>query len=179
MKPRIGVRHPRQGAFARATRRRAMRGFMNLTTLSAIAVALLTLSNLFFFNLWIGAKDDLTTYRASVAQAQAQAESDAEVQRLEQQRVLADTANGWAAAVDYWRKHPVVRVLPAADCHLPQAGTVPATPAEPDARPPEYGLDPIVLTAEQCEARINNAILDAAQVKHLQSWIIQQHEASK
>lgn len=124
--------------------------------------------------------EKLVEFKTQVAAASAKAEADAEALRAEQQRILADTARGWSAAVDWHRAHPrTVRVLSPAQCYLPQAGAVPATPAEPDARPVEHGSGAVELTAEQCEARINAAVLDAAQVVWLRDFIHQQHEASK
>ena len=117
--------------------------------------------------------------KSQVAAAQKQAEDDAVRQRAAQERIDRDTADGWAAAVAYWRGRPqLVRVLPAGSC-VPQAGAVPTAAGKPDAPTAEPRPSAIYLTADQCEFRVNNALLDAAQVMHLQNWIQQQHQASQ
>jgi hypothetical protein len=117
--------------------------------------------------------------KSQMAAAQKQAEADAEEARVERERIDRETADGWAAAVAWHRAHSrFVRVLPGAGC-LSQAGSLPAAAGGLDAPAAESGLGATVLTTEQCEARINGAVLCAAQVIWLQHHIKQQHEASR
>jgi hypothetical protein len=117
--------------------------------------------------------------KSEVSAAQKQAEADAVLARAARERIDRETADGWAAAVAWHRAHPrIVRVLPGAGC-LPEAGSLSAAPGGLDAPAAESGLGATVLTTEQCEARINGAVLCAAQVIWLQHHIKQQHEARR
>jgi hypothetical protein len=117
--------------------------------------------------------------KSSVEAAQKRAEAEAQWQKSEQERIARETADGWAAAVAWYRDHPrIVRVLQPSGC-VSQTGAVSASSEGTDATAAQQRPGAIELTAEQCEIRVNNAVLDAAQVIHLQNWIRQQYEASK
>jgi hypothetical protein len=117
--------------------------------------------------------------KSSVEAAQKRAEEEAQRQKSEQDRIARETTDGWAAAVAWYRDHPrIVRVLQSSGC-VSQTGAVSASTEGTDATAAQQRPSTIELTAEQCEFRVNNAILDAAQVIHLQNWIKQQYEASK
>jgi len=112
--------------------------------------------------------------KSQVEEAQKRAEADANAQRQRQEQLIKDTTEGWRAAVDWYRAHPrIIRVLPTADC-VSQTGPISASTGQSDDSSIKQGFDSAVLTPEQCEMRINNAILDAAQLLHLQSWVRQQ-----
>lgn len=124
-------------------------------------------------------------FRAAVETAQAHAEAAARLRAERERQVHADTAAGWSAAVLWHRAHSrIVRVQqPASGCDGEVSG-VPAAPSESAARPTEPRLDPeqhaaLTVSVAECEQRLNNAVMDAAQVMHLANWIKQQHEASK
>lgn len=124
-------------------------------------------------------------YRAAVETAQAHAEAAARLRAERERRILEDTARDWAAVLDHVSSRPpVVRVQqPASGCDGEVSG-VPAAPSESAARPAEPRLDPeqhaaLAVSVAECEQRLNNAVMDAAQVMHLANWIKQQHEASK
>jgi hypothetical protein len=153
------------------------RGFVNAHgVLFGVIVALL-ISNALFVNLWLETRDDLTEYRAMVAQAQQQAEEDAERQRLDQQRILSDTATGWAAAVDHYRRNPrVVRVLQPTDC-VPQAGAVSLTTTGHIGL--QAGSGEGWITSAKCEQVANDSILDREWIEAMKQFVIRQHEASK
>ena len=92
--------------------------------------------------------------------------------------VNARTAEGWSAAVDYWRRNPRIVRVQSPNCPLPVPAATGLT--APTSAESGLGATPdVVITVEQCEARINAAVLDAAQLTILQDWIKQQHEASK
>ena len=113
------------------------RGFVlpSPTLVMAGVIVVLSITNLVLYKLWQGKVDEYANYRASVVAAQKQAEADAENERLERQRILADTARDWSAVLDWVNSHPrTVRVLPARGC-LPEGGAISA-PAGSDAGVP-------------------------------------------
>lgn len=107
------------------------------------------LSKYYDFKSWVEAE-----------QARAKAESD---------RVTSETAQGWAAAVDWHRRNPrIVRVRDNCEVQVPGAPT---------------GTDEAAasgtINSEQAETYLNQGILDAAQLLHLQDWIRKQQEVTK
>jgi len=130
--------------------------------------------------------DAYSNYRAAVelAQKQAKDEAEAEAERLavEQERIHANTAAGWAAAVDYHRRNPrTVRVLPPAACGVSQAGAVPTAASNDDGLPAGEHRPAAdrAIAVEECEARLNGSLIDAEWIVGIKQWIIDQHEASK
>ena len=134
--------------------------------IAAVGIAIIT-----FF---IGRENGLSKYydlQSAVELERAAAEARAEA-------INADTAKGWAAAVDYWRRNPRIVRVQSPNCPLPVPNTTGLTTGASEE--PRFGAtSDVVLTVEQCEARINAAVLDAAQLTILQAWIKQQHEAAK
>lgn len=148
--------------------------FFSPTGIMAAIIVALSISNVVFIKLYGAANEQYANHRAAVVAAQKQAEADREHQRAEQERLMAVYGDAWAAA-----RRPVVRVLPARGC-VPQAGPVSATAGQPDAPTAEQRLDSaIVVAADECQVRLENAVMDAAQVRWLEQWIKDQHEASK
>lgn len=102
-------------------------------------------------------------------------------------------SDGWSAARADLARRPVVRVRDVCQEKVPAAPAVPAAPGQLDEaaaepRPGSQGvftpIEPpssteIVLTVEQCEARVTNAIQDAAQLIWLQDWVTQMRGSSK
>jgi len=117
-------------------------------------------------------------YKAKVTAEFAALEKDHEDRKMESERITADVSHAWSASLDWYKRNPrVVRVhadsCPAGLRPLPLATT------GADARPAEPGLGAYTDVAlADCEARLNKAVHDAAQVLHLVDWIKQQHEAS-
>lgn len=102
--------------------------------------------------------------------------------KRESKRIDAETAAGWAAAVDRQRRTPAVRVR-GADCSPATLRAVPGRTgsAEPAAgeRGSGPGRDaPQEVPVEQCESRLNRAVEDAARVMWLLDWAAKQREAS-
>ena len=141
--------------------------------LMAGAIVLLSISNVIFFKLWRNAIDEFAHYRAAVVAAQKQAEADADKARIESERITADVSNSWQAALDHARRHPVVRVLQSR-CDLPQAGAISHAASGTDGATSQF-----TISAAECEAVANDAVIDATHILYLQDWIKRQHEASK
>ena len=118
-------------------------------------------------------------FKSAVEAEQAQLKADADAARVESERVARDSADGWGAAVDYWRNHPrTVTVRVPATCDSTGLRSVPTAAPGLDAAAVEQGHSSEVDVAE-CEARLNNAVRDAAQLIHLQNWAVKQHEVKR
>lgn len=129
---------------------------------------------------WKG-EHELDSLKHTVALEKAATASERARIERDQARILDETAQSWAAAVDYWREHGgrLVRVRPAA---CPSAdSTVPALPL---AAASITGLPasehrpaaPRDVDASECEARLNGSVLDALWIETVKDWIKQQHE---
>lgn len=151
---------------------------MNIQLIAIVALSILSAA---FLNLWLETRDDFTTYRSMVEQAQAQAEADAAERLAEYTRINRETGDAWAAALAADRAaRPVVRVRLPADCSVGQMPTVPAATGLSASATSESGLRrDVVIAVAECEARLNNAAQDAAQVLMLQQWLRATHEASR
>ncbi len=146
--------------------------------IAGIAAALL-LSNILFFNLWQGAKDDLVTYTAQVSLAQAQNEADTQRRLRESDAATRNIKDDLATALAALRSRPAVRVLQS-NCYTGGGITLPKPTAGTDAAPAAPSVDTSkLITAEECQAFLNDGIEDATRLSWLQAWITQQIEASK
>ena len=125
--------------------------------------------------------DRHTEYVRQVTEANAILEAENARIKRETKRISKETTAGWAAAVDHLRRNPV-RVR-GADCGAAESATVSASAGRPEPDAAERGLGaglstPIEIPAEQCEARLNAAARDAAQVMWLLDWAAAQREAT-
>jgi hypothetical protein len=118
------------------------------------------------------ANDKFIAYRTQVETIAAQNEAEHERKLKETDKIIADTASGWAAAVDSLRHRPAIRVQ--SNCNTGTGITMPTSPGGVN----EASIERLLSSAE-CETVANNAIQDAAHVLHLQSFIIKQHEATR
>ena len=112
-------------------------------------------------------------FKADVESAQEQIRIDNEAKLKAMANVAGHAAEGWNAALrELDRIGRVVRVQPRR-CE----GILPTDPTAPP------GIDATAetrtISAEQCEAYLTDGIHDAAQLLHLQKFLIDQHEASK
>ena len=128
--------------------------------------------------------DRHTEYVRQVTEANAKLEAENARIKRETKRINKETTAGWAAAVDHLRSRPAIRVRGGADCHPAESRTLPASPqeSEPDARERGPGPErsaPTEIPLEQCAARLNNAVKDAAQVMWLLDWAAGVREASQ
>lgn len=150
---------------------------------AGLAVVLLATHGIAYHKGWQSGMETYYAFKSEVDAANARIAAENERARQEQERIADETRKGWLAAVEYWKRHGgrTVRVQPQ-PCvpGVPGVQAVPATGPDTDAPPAEQGLgSPVDVAVEQCEARLNNAVLDAAQVIHLQHWIKLQYEASR
>jgi hypothetical protein len=127
-----------------------------------------------FIKLYEGAKDDLRTYQSAVEQAQKQVEADNERLAKDQERILADYGQRWAAAVAH---RPAVRVRNDTGC-VGQVPTLPATPGV-HAQLPASGDQARDISVEQCERIANDSILDAVWIEQVKRLTNELHEASR
>jgi hypothetical protein len=125
-------------------------------------------------------QNEYAQYKADVLAQQKILADETERRRVESERVSLDTATGWAAAVDWHRRHPrTITVRVPANCGAGEMPGLSVATEQPDAAAAEQEPSPAVITTEQCETYVNQAVLDASQVMWLQSWIRKQHEVSK
>ena len=127
--------------------------------------------------------DRHTEYVRQVTEANARLEADNARIKRETKRINQETTTGWAAAVDHLRSRPAIRVR-GADCHPAESRALPASPRDPESDARERGSSaqrsaPTEIPLEQCEARLNNAVKDAAQVMWLLDWAAGQREATE
>ena len=125
-----------------------------------------------YFKGYNNANSKYLTFRAEVEAATKQNEIEHERKLKETEKVIADTASGWAAAVDSLRSRPAIRVQ--SRCNSGSGITMPTSSSGTD----ETSIERLLSSAE-CQTVANNAVQDAAHVLHLQSFIIKQHEATK
>lgn len=152
------------------------RGFINPLLLNPWALAAMAAS-LAIYSFYLYNKgynngyQHYIEFRANVEAEQEQIRIDTE-RKLKQ---LADlqkrTEDNWRIALDSLRNRPI-RVQPGR-C----SGTLPAVSAATGAA--DAATAQLIISTGECEAIANNAVIDAAQVIHLQHWINMQREASK
>lgn len=75
----------------------------------AAAFAALIALNILLFSFWQSSHDDLVANKAVAKQAAERADTVIKTQK----QITEDTTNGWKAAVDYLRTHPVRVLQPA------------------------------------------------------------------
>jgi len=138
-----------------------------LATISAVVIAVSALCNVMLYNFWQGAKDELRTFQLQVDLASAQAESINAKRLRDAQAVIADTANGWAAAVGVIRADSDQRMRKAERDRKALSGAT-ATAALTHAATVESPACPGESAPSEVEL---NAIQDAAQVLWLQHYI--------
>lgn len=124
------------------------------------------------------ANEKYLAFKADVQAQYAILEADAAKARLESEQVTADVSRSWASALDWYRKHPrIVRVRTPASCGATDLRPVPTSTGLTPPTGAESALGTTVDTAvEQCEDLLNRAVMDAAQLTHLQEWVRKQSE---
>ena len=145
-----------------------------LLIVTLIAIALGAMAAI-FWSLYQGALDDYREFKISVEVQQENIRIANEHKLALSEARTAEADAGWKAALALLGKRGPIRVRP--DICPGTVPTVPVAAARVDEAAPELRSDPVVsITVEQCEARVNAAVVDAAQVTWLQHWIKQQHE---
>ena len=143
--------------------------------MSGVALAF-GISTIMFWRLYAATNNEYQAFRANVEQAQKQIEDDNRRTMARLAEEFKKTEQGWKRTIDLVNRSPRIRVQSCSN----QGGMSPvstATRLSPSA-PTQLRFDPGISVAE-CEKRVNNAVQDAAQVVHLQSWILNTREASK
>ena len=160
---------------------RPNRGFILPSPLMLVGGVALAfgITTLMFWRLYSGTLSEYQTFRAGVEQAQEQIEIDNRRKLDRMAEAHERSKQGWESALAVLaakRSAAHIRVQPDSD--KGRVSSIPAAPGKSNAATPELRPDPSISVAE-CEVRVNNAVQDAAQVVHLQAFIIKQREASK
>ena len=160
---------------------RPNRGFILPSPLMLVGGVALAfgITTLMFWRLYSGTLSEYQTFRAGVEQAQEQNE-------IEYRRKLDRMAEEYARTQESWQSALAVLAAKRSAAHIRvqpdsdkgRVSAVSITAGKSDAATPELLADPSISVAE-CEVRVNNAVQDAAQVVHLQDFIVKQREASK
>lgn len=149
---------------------------MNEKLIIAIAIAVFSFLAGIKSGLWLG-KNDLAECQQLRYEMEAKSNELAQKnteQRLLSERITADVSQRWADALAWERAHPrVVRVRDETCGSGSGVSSIPASSAGLNAGTAHSGLS-AYLTASQCEERLNQAVMDAAQLMWLQQWIKQQ-----
>jgi hypothetical protein len=144
------------------------------TSIMAGIIVALTLSNAFFINRWSAARDNLTSYTASVNAAQEQIEADIQRRLRESAAINTDTAARLDFALASLRSRPSIRVQ-SSSCKGGMPGLSAAPGLAPQATAAAAADTGIVLTADQCAEKLGDGIEDAVRFAWLQDWVVQQH----
>lgn len=154
--------------------------FLSPTGIMAAVIAALALTNFITYKLWRSEVAEYAQFRTDVETQSALLRAEAERDKAESERVSADAARGWIASVEYWKSRAdrIVTVRLPASCGQ---GTLPIV-SEPAARTEpavEESRPSASVDVAECEARLNEAIKDAAQLEHLRRWVADQREVGK
>lgn len=145
------------------------------TGIMGIAIGVLMLTNLITYNLWQGAADDFSNFKSSVETQTKLLRAEADRAKAESEKLSVEADAAWRIARD--NKSRTIRVRPD-NCGAGAMRTVSTPAAKPDAAPIEQESSSTVDVA-RCEEIANSAIVDAAQLIHLQQWIKDQHEVNR
>ena len=141
-----------------------------------MAIVALTLVAALFFTLYRSTANEYAQFRANV-EAQTEAlRVESERVRVATEKINQDTASGWAAAVAVLKRNRgAIRV--SADCNSSGLRPLPGPASGLNGTGAQLQTDSAgSITAEQCEAIANNAVIDAATLTYLQDWAKRQSE---
>ena len=152
--------------------KRTQRGFLTLGSAPWLIAAVCAVSAVMFLNLYRSTNNEFAKFRTDV-------ESQMEIVRIENEQRLAAMADVAHHATESWESaraaldaRPRIRV--SNNC---SAGGLSANAT---AAP---GLDAATqagtIDSRQCETYLNAGVEDAAQLMHLQQFLLDKHEASK
>lgn len=124
--------------------------------------------------------DKHTEYVRQITEANAKLEAKNAQIMQESKRINAETVAGWSAAVDYLRANPVRVRRP--DGHQPPVPAVSGSagstePATGERRSGAGSGEAAEVSLAECQARLDSAVKDAAQVMWLLDWAAGQREA--
>lgn len=124
--------------------------------------------------------DRHTEYVRRITEENAKLEAKNAQTVRESKRINAETVAGWSAAVDYLRANPVrVRRPDSYQSPVPAvSGSAGSTePATGERRPGAGSGEAAEVSLAECQARLDSAVKDAAQVMWLLDWATRQREA--
>lgn len=136
-----------------------------------ILIAALTATNILFYNLWQGTKEDFTTYKTEVRALGEEAERKAKEIEDHQQKILEGVKNAWNAKLPKVREDAVAaykRRYPNIGLLLPNAGSsqMPGTSCVPqgtDGTSEEQVVVGSVFIQDSAE--------DALKIEMFQKWV--------
>jgi len=142
---------------------------------AGIAVVLIATHGLAYFQGWQSGMEKYYGYKSKIDAVNARIAVENEQMRREQQRIDEDTRSGWLAAVDYWKRNPVVRVQPhRCPGEVPGLSTTSSRIAGLQASGGESWI-----TTDQCEQIANDSTLDREWIEAVKKRTDELHEASK
>lgn len=144
-------------------------------------VIALTLISVLFYNLYLGAIDDFSTYRASVEVVQDQIKLDNDRKLAAALETNQRAAAGWRSTLDELSKRPAVIRVRVKDCGAGTATQTTPTATGVDAATAESqssteSSNATEVSGTEAETIIGRGIRDAAQVLWLQDYILGQQE---
>ena len=133
-----------------------------------------------YFKGYNNANSKYIEFKAEVLAAQAQAENDMQRRLRDSDSVTANLKSDLAVALDSLRKHPVVRVLPAARCDSGSGLTVAPSATGINAATVTPATDTAkLITADECQAFLNDGVEDSTRLAWWQYWYEQQRKVSQ
>jgi hypothetical protein len=139
------------------------RGFITMSMIPYILIAVFGATSALFFHLYRSTADVYAQYKANVLAEQERA-------KRESDKITADVSQAWSDALDHYRNNPRIVRVRDNNCEVP----VPRAANEPDDTSATH-----TISAEQCEAHLNDGIKDATQLIWLIEWVKKTHEVTK
>ena len=146
------------------------------TGIMATAIAVLCFTNFVTYKLWRSEVAEYAQFKTDVVTQSEILKAEAERAKAESGRISAEADAKWKDARS--KPHRTITVRVPTDCNKASLRPVPFATGLANAGSTESAASTEVDVA-QCETIANNAVVDAAQVLHIQSWIKQQHEVRK
>lgn len=136
-----------------------------------ILIAALTATNILFYNLWQGSKEEFVIYQAEVRVLGEEAERKVKEVEANQQKVLEDVTNEWNKKLPKVREDAVAaykRRYPNLGLRLPNAGSsqMPGTPCIPQGANGTSEEQVVVGTGF-----IQDSAEDALKIEMFQKWV--------
>jgi len=147
------------------------------TGIMAAIIVALSISNVVFVKMYGAANERYHEFKARVELAQRLAEEQTELERVRQERILADYGQRWAAAL---ADRPVVRVRDASGGCLSPVPSLSATaPGTAGLQTGSGTSGHLEITLDQCERVANWSIEDAIWIDTVKRLTNDLHGAGK
>lgn len=153
--------------------------------LLAAGIAIVVSFGLGYWRGWASGMENYYEYKGQVEAANAQAAAENQRKMADAIAVARRATEGWETAErELAKRGNVIRVQPP---RCPKVPAVPNTGGEAHGASKESGSstdgatapEPKTIGVEECEARVNFAVEDAAKVLWLQDYIVNLPEATK